>query len=193
MYVTFIVMLALGDMATSFGIFGISLTSVVIHIQRPKYVGYLNIKEAQSQINFGCKSCFHIEMLLFITFWFWQCHLLLNRPLNMADRFSQRLQRAFKGKYECTGIPGALLNKERENFHKIRRTNTEKTSGLFWKPSRDAWGSLLFYETRRGGPKVKFFGTGQKMCRNGWGKTLHWVNGYFIREKPFHFPMVFLW
>ena len=43
------------------------------------------------------------------------------------------------------------------------------------------------FSTKRGEPKGKFFGTGQKMCRTEWGKTLHWVNGYFIREKPFHF------
>ena len=141
----------------------------------------------------SCKSCFHIEMLLFITFWFWQCHLLLNRPLNMADHFSQRLQRAFKGKYECTGIPGALLYKERENFHKIRRTNTEKTSyfgnlaGML-----GALGQPLFLRNAAGQTKRKIFRDGAKKCRTGWGKTLHWVYGYFIREN-FHFPMVFLW
>ena len=124
-------------------------------------------------------------MLLFITFWFWQCHLLLNPPLNMADHFSQRLQRAFKGKYECTGIPGALLYKERENFHKIRRTNTEKTSGLFWQPRRDAWGSLFFYETRR--TKRKIFRDRAKNVQDGMGQNIALGKWVFHQRKTFSF------
>ena len=70
----------------------------------------------------------------------------------MADHFSQRLQRAFKGKYECTGIPGALLYKERENFHKIRRTNTEKTS--YFGNLAGMRGAASF-STKRGGSDQK--------------------------------------
>ena len=102
----------------------------------------------------------------------------------MADHFSQRLQRAFKGKYECTGIPGALLYKKRENFHKIRRTNTEKTSGLFWQPRRDAWGSLFFYETRR--TKRKIFRDRAKNVQDGMGQNIalgKWVFQLFHQRK----------
>ena len=84
----------------------------------------------------------------------------------MADHFSQRLQRAFKGKYECTGIPGALLYKERENFHKIRRTNTEKTS-YFGNLAGMRWAA--FFSTKRGGAdqKENFSGRGKKCAARG--------------------------
>ena len=91
----------------------------------------------------------------------------------MADHFSQRLQRAFKGKYECTGIPGALLYKERENFHKIRRTNTEKTSyfgnlaGML-----GALGQPLFLRNAAGRTKRKIFRDGAKDVQDGVGQNI---------------------
>ena len=87
----------------------------------------------------------------------------------MADHFSQRLQRAFKGKYECTGIPGALLYKERENFHKIRRTNTEKTS--YFGNLAGMRGAASFF-TKCGGAdqKENFSGRGKKCAVRGGAK-----------------------
>ena len=91
----------------------------------------------------------------------------------MADHFSQRLQRAFKGKYECTGIPGALLYKERENFHKIRRTNTEKTS-YFGNLAgmRGALGQPLFLRNAAGRTKRKIFQDGAKNVQDGVGQNI---------------------
>ena len=107
----------------------------------------------------------------------------------MADHFSQRLQRAFKGKYECTGIPGALLYKERENFHKIRRTNTEKTS--YFGNLAGMRGAASF-STKRGGAdqKENFSGRGKRCAGRGGAK--HCI-GYMgiSSEKIFIFQWYF--
>ena len=106
----------------------------------------------------------------------------------MADHFSQRLQRAFKGKYECTGIPGALLYKERENFHKIRRTNTEKTSyfgnlaGML-----GALGQPLFLRNAAGQTKRKIFRDGAKDVQDGVGQNIALGKWVFHQRKTFSF------
>lgn len=102
----------------------------------------------------------------------------------MADHFSQRLQRAFKGKYECTGIPGALLYKERENFHKIRRTNTEKTS-YFGNLAGMRWAA--FFSTKRGGAdqKENFSGRGKKV-QDGVGQNIA-LGIWVFHQRKFSF------
>ena len=105
----------------------------------------------------------------------------------MADHFSQRLQRAFKGKYECTGIPGALLYKERENFHKIRRTNTEKTSyfgnlaGML-----GALGQPLFLRNAAGRTKRKIFRDGAKDVQDGAGQNIA-LGKWVFHQRKFSF------
>ena len=105
----------------------------------------------------------------------------------MADHFSQRLQRAFKGKYECTGIPGALLYKERENFHKIRRTNTEKTS-YFGNLAgmRGALGQPLFLRNAAGRTKRKIFRDGAKDVQDGVGQNIA-LGKWVFHQRKFSF------